>query len=80
MFCSGPVSVVYPFAEPTVGNEIRQRNFGHLNATQTHEQVLTVDDNGKIRKTFDSPSAPLEYQGVLKQTPGMRTMKSLSGT
>lgn len=80
---SGPTSVVYPFAEPT--SEIRKRNFGHL--MESSEKILTVDDNGKVRASVESPSSaspPLEYQGVLKKTPsasvhGMRTMKSLSG-
>ena len=50
------------------------------------EKILTVDDNGKVRSSVESPSSspPLEYQGVLKKTPstsvhGMRTIKSLSG-
>ena len=74
--------MVYPFAEPT--SEIRKRNFGHL--MESSEKILTVDDNGKVRASVESPSSspPLEYQGVLKKTPstsvhGMRTMKSLSG-
>jgi hypothetical protein len=51
---------------------------------ESQEKILTVDDNGKIQRSFESPSSPLEYQGVLKPTPstsvhGMRTIKSLSG-
>ena len=83
-FNDRPTSVIYPYAEPS--NEIRKRNFGHLMEPQ--EKILTVDDNGKIQRSIESPSSssssPLEYQGVLKKTPsasvhGMRTIKSLSG-
>jgi len=77
-FNDRPASVIYPYAEPT--SEIRKRNFGHLMEPQ--EKILTVDDNGKIQTSIESP---LEYQGVLKKPPstsvhGMRTIKSLSDT
>jgi len=55
---------------------------------ESQEKIITVDDNGKIQTSIESPSSssssPLEYQGVLKKPPstsvhGMRTIKSLSG-
>ena len=80
-FHLGPISVVYPFAEPT--NDIRKRNFGHL--MEPEEKVLTVDDSGKVRRsTALTASPPLEHQGVMQKTPststhGTRTLISLSG-
>jgi hypothetical protein len=51
---------------------------------ESQEKIITVDNNGKIKTSFEalssSSSSPLEYQGVLKKTPStMRTIKSLSG-
>jgi hypothetical protein len=47
---------------------------------EPQEKIMTVDDNGKVRSSFESSSSPLEYQGVLKKPLStMRTIKSLSG-